>query len=407
MSDDGYDYGYGSSYSDLEDLLYDADQGPDLADELASHCVHSPIYAYEPGYELLEYHSDWDYYSDDYYDDDPTILNKIPADGSSLKARKKTTSTVSRGKKRKLVEMEDIPEIDLGERKGLRDCMRGTVWATPVVERDNLYRSEDEKVALLRDWKQRFGTMTQQRKGNGKRAKLQMDESWANDMSLADMGLLNERGSRLDQGGSGDARAADDEDEDAGYEDGYQADVNGDDESAVAEMVGALMGDAGDATPEMETGSASENGDGDEVPLPLHPPKRSRKTKGLLPSPPTSTESSAVDPNGLRIPHGSSDQQAATERGRGQPQNEVSQQSQRKSRRGVNGDDTTGGSGQESKKRKASESPPPEGDTVGTRSVAPGRGKRLASSANAIKSKPKDESAQEATKTRSTRSRKK
>jgi hypothetical protein len=395
MSDDGYAYP-SSPYSDLEDLLFDADPGPDLADELASHCVHSPVYAYEPGYELLEYHSDWDYYSDDYYDDEPSLLAKGTVDGGPTKAEKKAI----RGKKRKMADRDsDVPKLDLGDGTGLTNSMRGTVWKeeASVVEKDNIYRSqgESEKVALLRDWKEKFGMMEKQQSRGKKRPRLPEDESWANDMSLADMGLMNERGNRLERSESG-AGPGDEEPEDE-YEDGYEGDLNEDEEAGMAEMAGALQ-------EEMEGVSGDEGVS--EMPLPLHPPKRTRRVKtDLLPSPPTSTEASTADADALRLPE--DEKQPTAKRGRGRPRKVTIQEAEQTNSAKINGDSTTNGATAGSKKRKASESPPPGEGTSGKQSATVGRGKRLASAANAVKAKQQDGSSQEAPKTRSMRIRKK
>lgn len=192
-----------NAFDELEDVLYDADPAPDLADELASHALHSPLlYAaeFEPGYELQEYYSDWEYYSDDYYDDDPSILKSNPIDGSPSKRARQSSGQAgsARGRKRKIADRDsDVPPLD-DDRRYLRDCMKGTVWAQPVARRDNVYRAgENERVALLKDWRAKFGTASP-KKGQGK-AKTQAppseDEAWANDLSLADMGLMNARGS--------------------------------------------------------------------------------------------------------------------------------------------------------------------------------------------------------------------
>lgn len=192
-----------NAFDELEDVLYDADPAPDLADELASHALHSPLlYAaeFEPGYELQEYYSDWEYYSDDYYDDDPSILKSNPIDGSPTKRARQSSGQAggARGRKRKMADRDnDVPPLD-DDRRYLRDCMKGTVWAQPVARRDNVYRAgQNEKVALLKDWRAKFGTASP-KKGQGKAkalAPLSEDEAWANNLSLADMGLMNARGS--------------------------------------------------------------------------------------------------------------------------------------------------------------------------------------------------------------------
>jgi hypothetical protein len=237
------------AFDELEDVLYDADPAPDLVDELTAHVHHSPLLwaqDFEPGYELQEYYSDWDYYSDDYYDDDPTILRRLPIDGSEKKAHGKIGGTVgedvegekrtSRSRKRKLGDRDE--RLGLDERRYLRQCIRGTVWATPLEERDNVYYTgHGEKVALLKDWKVRFGTNSPRRKAGKAKGKPQLptDESWANDLSLADMGLRNERGSR-----SQGPEEVDQESDDASETEGEESEL---DEAEVPDLPDVLQPD--------------------------------------------------------------------------------------------------------------------------------------------------------------------
>lgn len=226
------------AFDELEDVLYDADPAPDLADELAAHAVHSPLlYAaeYEPGYDLQEYHSDWEYYSDDYYDDDPSILRTNPIDGSPIKSKSRANDSAKTGRsrKRKLADRDsDIPPFD-DDRRYLQDCMKGTVWAQPVPLRDNFYQpGQSEAVALLKDWRSRFGTASPKKSQSKAKAKPQLskDESWANDLGLADMGLLNARGSVAQ------AQEDDDEDEDVAEGEADEGDYDEPEEEDLVEM---------------------------------------------------------------------------------------------------------------------------------------------------------------------------
>lgn len=197
------DYAY-SPYDDIEDLLYDADPAPELADDLAEHAVHSPVYEGETaGSELQDYFSDWEYYSDDYVDDDPVLLRKNPQDGSSLKQPlKKTgdqTTRPKRGKKRKLAEATDNTTPSVEETDLISRCIRGTVWANPTTRGPPAYKEGQEgKVALMKNWRQVFAITDS---GWGRHQQdLTDDESWAKDMSLEDMGLKNVQGPPVDQG---------------------------------------------------------------------------------------------------------------------------------------------------------------------------------------------------------------
>lgn len=396
MSDDGFADDAFSSYSDFDDILYDADPSPDLADDLASHALHSPVYADDPGYELLEYHSDWDYYSDDYYDDDPLLLKNTPQDGSPPKSQKQA----KRGKKRKLADLDDIPEIDLGERVKLRDCIRGTVWAKPAARRSNLYKSGQEpKVALLRDWQTRFGTTRVNQPVKSERPRLEKDESWANDMSLADMGLLTEWRCRVEQPTTTQA-TEEDQTQDDEPEEVY----------AESEPENALS----DAAPEVKVVNADELEDNSEM-LPLHPPKRSRRQKAILPSPPTSTESTAIDADQiLNAPAETSSETTALARGHTHPsKSQLSELVGTSESQAVKASESIEVRGVlKNKKRRASASPPAEDEAQGvsargTRLVASTRGKRLAFSTNSVTSDLKSRSTTETVaKTRSTRNKK-
>jgi hypothetical protein len=182
MSDDGY---YpGSAYDDLDDLYYEDDLGDNLPDDLAEHTMPSPIYHEDPAYEMLEYFSDWEYYSDDYYDDDPALLKKNPQSGADTKSKRDTkTDTQAKGKKRKLTDTKDIPELALDDRPTLAASVRGTVWRGPRPQSPKPYEiGKGPRIALLKNWAQIF-------ERTSLRSMLKRDESWANDLSLEDMGL--------------------------------------------------------------------------------------------------------------------------------------------------------------------------------------------------------------------------
>lgn len=302
-----------NAFDELEDVLYDADPVPDLADELASHALHSPLlYAaeFEPGYELQEYYSDWEYYSDDYYDDDPSILKTNPVDGSPTQRARQSDGRANsgRGRKRKMADRDnDVPPLD-DDRRYLRDCMKGTVWAQPVLQRDNVYHAgQNEKVALLKDWRAKFGTASP-KKGQGKfktKARLSEDEAWANNLSLADMGLMNARGS-IAQAQEGD------EVDEEGVVDGAEGEDNAD--SIEQDMIDEEEDDNGveleseaPLPPPSDAGRKSSplavrsrqtspepsaNGNGDQ------PSKRRKKNAPapapVLPSPPTTNGSTTA-----------------------------------------------------------------------------------------------------------------
>ncbi|RMZ91229.1 hypothetical protein DV736_g1527, partial [Chaetothyriales sp. CBS 134916] len=357
MSDDEYHADAYSPYSDFEDLLYDADPSPDLADELATYAVHSPVFDDVPGNELDEYFSDWDYYSDDYYDDDPTILNNKPQDENQRMPRSRQsaeTGAQKRGKKRKLEDIQDAQDIDLGERKALKDCMRGTVWAKPIPERDNAFvPGQTEKIALLKDWQQVFGTSSIQDKAAPKRSHVLEDESWANEMSLADMGLRSEQGNLTKAVGAENSTESDnDQDQEIELDDETRAALMQQLEGMDAEQAAAFMQQVRSQFAPQLPSAASDIG-----------PKSSHLEQSTLTEP-----SPASDADGQEM--------QSEDRGRGQPKNKNSQSTNAPPTPKASGSCSNAGG---VKKRKASASPPPE-QAQARSSLAPGsRTKRVAS----------------------------
>ncbi|KAL2417581.1 hypothetical protein ABEF95_012150 [Exophiala dermatitidis] len=199
------DYAY-SPYDDIEDILYDADPAPELADDLAEHAVHSPVYEGEvAGSELHDYFSDWEYYSDDYVDDDPALLRQNPQVGSPLKQplkkRDDQNERPKRGRKRKLDETTDHQRADAGDVALISRCIKGTVWAKPNARGPPAYKEGQEgKVALMKNWRDVFA-ITDSGWGRSRRD-TNDDESWAKDMSLADMGLESVPGQSFEGNGA-------------------------------------------------------------------------------------------------------------------------------------------------------------------------------------------------------------
>jgi hypothetical protein len=425
MSDDEYIGGAYSPYSDYDDIFYDAD--PDLADDLAAHTLYSPILEETPGGELADYHSDWDYYSDDYFDDDPSILKDNPPDGSPIVT--KHGAGQRRGKKRKLVDVADIPDLDLGERRYLKDCMRGTVWAKSIPERDNWFSpGKAPKIALLKDWKNVFGTRSVQDKGiNTSKSK---DESWANDLSLSDMGLLNERGKSAGEQGDG---AENDEEDDAQEGQGMQLDeqtmaalieeMENMDEDEVAELIqkfGAQMpGQVRQAVgqghspvkrqhPLAETTSSSPPAEASLNPLPAKL-QRGKRQDESLPSPPHTSQSFVMEDLGRPpMPTTSGGTESKEEQPMRQGRGREASRNGASSNGVVRNVSASTDASQPTKKRKASQSPRPRDHKDASRSTASSRAKRVASNrrGSGAETKEKENSGLNGS-TRTTRSRKK
>jgi hypothetical protein len=124
----------------------------------------------------MEGYSDWEYYSDDYYDDDPSLLKNNPQEGSPLpknntqeggslhRNKPKRPNGLHRGKKRKLAATRDIPDLSLNEdgEQDLRDSgsrFKGVIWRSPPGEEKapQLYEAGiGERVALLDNWREVF-----------------------------------------------------------------------------------------------------------------------------------------------------------------------------------------------------------------------------------------------------------
>lgn len=100
-----------------------------------------------------DYFSDWEYYSDDYYDDDPTVKQSGAAAKEPTKSRR-TQSAAPRSNNRVPRPQSSIkPDIT---------SFQGVVWKTASLERDQdiavqIYEpGHGDKVALLEDWREIF-----------------------------------------------------------------------------------------------------------------------------------------------------------------------------------------------------------------------------------------------------------
>lgn len=134
--------------------------------------MHSPVWQEHPADDTAEYWSDWDYYSDDYYDQGALKRKRQRIAGeSTTEAKGKNAEGPQVGKRRRKVEpAEDIPELSLGE--SLDSEMEESVAARPTVvwrskeahdpvENPIVREGEGEQVALLKDWRERFEAASQ------------------------------------------------------------------------------------------------------------------------------------------------------------------------------------------------------------------------------------------------------
>ncbi|OOQ91261.1 hypothetical protein PEBR_01611 [Penicillium brasilianum] len=143
MSDDEDYYEWEEDYP-FEDLV------PDLVDELAASSNYEATMYEDPDADLAEYLSDWEYYSDDYHDDDPTVKQSKRIDAIPNTRRKQSAMQVNR---------VSAPRSSLGPDI---TSFQGVIWRTPGMGDDldlavQIYEpGNGEKVALLENWRDIF-----------------------------------------------------------------------------------------------------------------------------------------------------------------------------------------------------------------------------------------------------------
>ncbi|KAJ5665531.1 uncharacterized protein N7477_007979 [Penicillium maclennaniae] len=137
MSDDEEYYEWEEEYL-IEDV-------PDFVDELAQTSYYEAALYEDPGIEAEDYTSDWEYYTDDYYDEDPTVKPAPVAKDTDTKTRR-----ANRAPRLKSSIKPDITTF------------QGVVWKTSSLEKDQdvaiqIYEpGAGEQVALLKNWREVF-----------------------------------------------------------------------------------------------------------------------------------------------------------------------------------------------------------------------------------------------------------
>ncbi|KAL8704838.1 MAG: hypothetical protein Q9201_002033 [Fulgogasparrea decipioides] len=152
----------------MAEVLFDDDDEDDFwiddpyaeADDLAEHTMQSPVLInYDPAIELEESWTDWEYYSDDFFDiEEPRRKRrKVDKTGNELDA------STMKNNQQNLKSTEKLPGLSLGEAASPdeEDTFRSqatVVWKArgdspkpPTVE-----AGQEEKVSILKDWKERF-----------------------------------------------------------------------------------------------------------------------------------------------------------------------------------------------------------------------------------------------------------
>ncbi|MCJ1383604.1 hypothetical protein MMC17_006718 [Xylographa soralifera] len=141
------------------------------ADDLAENTMPSPVWLdYDSDKEVGETFTDLEYYSDDYYDHPPEATSRERVDEEKAvlnpgKKRKGSSQPHEKAKRRCVGHTGAIPELSLGE--PLNSSLTGTSSSSNVVRwltnstfaahpLPLLADDEGEKVALLKDWRDRF-----------------------------------------------------------------------------------------------------------------------------------------------------------------------------------------------------------------------------------------------------------
>ncbi|KAL4821159.1 hypothetical protein BDW67DRAFT_79115 [Aspergillus spinulosporus] len=147
MSDDEDDY---YEYDEFEDdgIFWVEEADPTAADDLAAAATYDSAFPDDPSLETADLYSDWEELSDDYYDDDPTVVRRLRAIGAWPIDHSTHISTPS-SKRRKGA---DTLAADL-------NSFQGVAWKHPQDETDmvEIYAPGDgEKVSLLKNWREIF-----------------------------------------------------------------------------------------------------------------------------------------------------------------------------------------------------------------------------------------------------------
>ncbi|KAJ5649938.1 uncharacterized protein N7484_003661 [Penicillium longicatenatum] len=251
MSDD-------EDYYDFEEEYIYEDAVPDLVDELAASSWYEAALYEDPGIEVEDYFSDWDYYSDDYHDDDPTVAQSRPP----TKIEPAVTKT-KKGRTHAAARPHHPLKLDIAS-------FQGVVWKTDSLERDKdvsvqIYEpGQLDKVAFLQDWREVFKS-AQPALDKSRLRKRRAPEPQASDTS-------------------GDDEILNDADEEYSDED-PMSDVESLDQDGSVEL-----GEGSNTTP--EPGQSPKENPRIAVEIPV---KRGRKRKAEAPTPVKETKSNPND----------------------------------------------------------------------------------------------------------------
>ncbi|PGH16290.1 hypothetical protein AJ79_01829 [Helicocarpus griseus UAMH5409] len=133
------------------DWLWFDDGERELADDLAEGTTHSPVYLDQGAYDAIDSASDWDYYTDEYFDDDESLIRK---QGLAVTASS-GFSTV--GRKRKQGEQHSKKTEDHPDSANSFCRILYRASNDHLINQGEIYEpGQGEKVALLKNWREIF-----------------------------------------------------------------------------------------------------------------------------------------------------------------------------------------------------------------------------------------------------------
>ena len=124
---------------------------------MAAHALPSPVWVnYDPAWETNSYPSDWEYYSDEYWENGSSPKRK--REENQKVAEKNSNKTKYSGKKRRKTDLAEATDLSFGEHKL---AAGGVIWKS----KEEILKAQDgpqiverklEKVSLFKDWRERF-----------------------------------------------------------------------------------------------------------------------------------------------------------------------------------------------------------------------------------------------------------
>lgn len=137
-------------------------------DDLAATANYDAVFFEDPSAEMMDYYSDWDELSDDYYDDDPTVERRQRV--AKLAESSKTASHDAPQKTQRR-RRNDNKAKQSGDASGRTSAtstssktpdlatFQSVVWKLPDYDKNPvqvLHPDDGEKVALLKNWREVF-----------------------------------------------------------------------------------------------------------------------------------------------------------------------------------------------------------------------------------------------------------